>query len=120
MFNVTPTSGGCSVVAGATKCTLTLGAPVGNDAFAISTYSGLNGTGAVLDTATMTFAIAANVGLQNNSGPTQTIADQLTSPVRHAIPFAGGVCGLSGPATDQRGDTRGAGGLCDIGAYEFP
>ncbi|HEV8021281.1 MAG TPA: choice-of-anchor Q domain-containing protein [Candidatus Lustribacter sp.] len=88
MFNVTPTSNGCSVVAGATKCTLTLGAPVGNDAFAISTYSGLNGTGAVLDTATMTFAIAANVAfaITVNLGPVvSTTADSGAGSLRAAI-----------------------------------
>ncbi|MBV8489516.1 MAG: hypothetical protein JO199_03225 [Candidatus Eremiobacteraeota bacterium] len=58
-------------------------------------------------------------GLASNGGPTQTIADTTLSPGRAHIPFSGGVCGYSGPAFDQRGFTRGAGGFCDIGAYEF-
>lgn len=66
----------------------------------------------------------AAAGLQSNGGPTQTIADQAASPVTHTIPFAGGVCGTSGPATDQRGYTRGTytvgpNAYCDIGAFEF-
>ena len=88
LFNVTPTSAGCAAVAGATKCTLTLGAPVGIDAFAISTYSGLNGTGAVLDTATMTFTIAASVAfaLSVNLGPVvSTTADSGPGSLRAAI-----------------------------------
>ena len=54
-------------------------------------------------------------GLQNNGGPTQTIALQSNSPAIDAIPVAD--C----PATDQRGDPRPAPGYkaCDVGAYEF-
>ena len=53
-------------------------------------------------------------GLQNNGGPTQTIALQSTSPAISAIPPAD--C----PSTDQRGDPRPAAGqtACDIGAFE--
>jgi len=58
-------------------------------------------------------------GLASNGGATQTIADTSSSPGKAHIPFSGGVCGYSGPAIDQRGFTRGAGGFCDIGAYEF-
>jgi Leucine-rich repeat (LRR) protein len=49
-------------------------------------------------------------GLQDNGGPTQTIALQYGSPAIDA----GGVCGL---ASDQRGVVRDD-GACDIGAYE--
>jgi HYR domain len=54
-------------------------------------------------------------GLQNNGGPTQTIALQSGSPAIDHIPAA------SCPATDQRGVTRPDDGetTCDIGAYEF-
>src|SRR5208282_4498227 len=53
-------------------------------------------------------------GLQNNGGPTQTIALESTSPAIAAIPPA--QC----PATDQRGYPRPAPGqtACDIGAFE--
>ena len=55
-------------------------------------------------------------GLQNNGGPTQTIALLAGSPAIDAIPLAS--CTLT---TDQRGMPRpDAGeGVCDIGAYEF-
>jgi len=55
-------------------------------------------------------------GLQNNGGPTDTIALQPTSPAVNAVPI--GDC----PATDQRGDPRPDPGdnssTCDIGAFE--
>jgi hypothetical protein len=59
--------------------------------------------------------------LANNGGPTQTIADQASSPGTAYIPYTGGnKCGaISGVFTDQRGFSRGAGGTCDVGAYEF-
>ena len=60
-----------------------------------------------------------STGLASNGGLTQTIADTSTSPGKAHIPFSGGMCGYNGPAFDQRGYTRGAGGFCDIGAYEF-
>jgi hypothetical protein len=54
-------------------------------------------------------------GLQNNGGPTETVALQPSSPAIDAVPVAN--C----PATDQRGVTRpdGAETACDIGAYEY-
>jgi hypothetical protein len=70
------------------------------------------------------------LALTNNSGPTFTMADQASSPGQAYIPFA--VNGGSGSATcgsydstvglivvDQRGFTRGSGGHCDVGAFEF-
>ena len=53
-------------------------------------------------------------GLQNNGGPTQTIALQAGSPAIDAIPIAN--C----PASDQRGDPRTVRGYtaCDAGAFE--
>jgi fibronectin-binding autotransporter adhesin len=58
-------------------------------------------------------------GLASNGGPTQTIADTSSSPGKGVIPFNGVNCGSDGPAVDQRNYTRGAGSVCDIGAYEF-
>jgi HYR domain len=52
--------------------------------------------------------------LQNNGGPTQTIALLASSPAIDHIPAAN--C----PATDQRGVSRLPGERCDIGAFEFP
>ncbi len=53
-------------------------------------------------------------GLQNNGGPTQTIALLSTSPAVDLIPIAS--CTLT---TDQRGTTRPQGKGCDAGAYEL-
>ncbi len=57
--------------------------------------------------------------LANNGGPTQTMALQAGSAAIDKIASAGG-CGV-GVTTDQRGIARPqpAGGLCDIGAYEY-
>ena len=58
--------------------------------------------------------------LANNGGPTSTLSDSGSSPGKGYIPFGGGLCnGAAGTAVDQRGYLRGAGGVCDIGAYEF-
>jgi len=57
--------------------------------------------------------------LANNGGPTLTNAETTSSPGRAYIPYTNG-CGPSGGYdTDERGFTRGAGGVCDVGAYEY-
>lgn len=53
-------------------------------------------------------------GLQNNGGPTQTLALEPDSPAVDYIPV-----GSSCPATDQRGVSRPQGPACDIGAIEM-
>jgi len=57
--------------------------------------------------------------LSNNGGLTFTNADQATSPGKSHIPFASSKCGSISITTDQRGYTRGTGGHCDSGAYEY-
>jgi len=57
------------------------------------------------------------LGLQNNGGPTETIALETGSPVIDAIPSGVNGCGTT-VATDQRGVSRPQGPRCDIGAYE--
>lgn len=58
--------------------------------------------------------------LADNGGPTLTLADTSSSPGKGHVPFASGLCnGATGTSVDQRGFSRGAGGVCDIGAYEF-
>jgi hypothetical protein len=52
--------------------------------------------------------------LQNNGGPTQTLALQPDSAAVDHIPV-----GSSCPATDQRGVSRPQGPTCDIGAFEM-
>jgi hypothetical protein len=59
------------------------------------------------------------LALANNGGPTFTNADQPSSPGTAYIPYSGGNCGTIGMSLDQRGYTRGAGGKCDAGAYEY-
>jgi hypothetical protein len=74
----------------------------------------LNNTPAGLDPA----------GLQNNGGPTQTIALLATSPAVDAIPvsptnYCTATDGTTPIATDQRGIPRPQGPACDIGAFEL-
>jgi len=58
--------------------------------------------------------------LTNTGGPTQTLADTSASPGKGVIPFANSMCNAqTGTNVDQRGYARGAGNVCDIGAYEF-
>ena len=52
--------------------------------------------------------------LQDNGGPTQTMAIAPGSPAVDAVPSTGAQC----PATDQRGVRRPEGAGCDIGAFE--
>ena len=57
-------------------------------------------------------------GLQNNGGPTQTIALQVGSPAIDYIPEGQNGCGTS-ITVDQRGVKRPQGKACDVGAYEL-
>jgi hypothetical protein len=59
-------------------------------------------------------------GLENNGGPTQTIALLATSPAVDAIPASDCTDAAGIPvATDQRGVVRPQGSGCDIGAFEL-
>ena len=63
-------------------------------------------------------------GLQNNGGPTQTIALLPTSPAVDAIhvssvSYCNAIDGVTPITTDQRGVPRPQGLACDIGAYEL-
>jgi hypothetical protein len=59
-------------------------------------------------------------GLQNNGGPTQTIALLPDSPAVDYVPVANCTDLTGNPvATDQRGITRPQGAACDVGAYEL-
>lgn len=62
-------------------------------------------------------ALRIDPRLQDNNGPTQTLALLPGSLAVHRIPF--NACHVEGISTDQRGVRRPQGVACDIGAYEL-
>ena len=105
------TGGNCSVTAPATANSD--GYNLSDDATCAGflTQTGdLNSTAAGLDPA----------GLQNNGGPTETIALLPSSPAVNAIPVSACTDVNGNPVTtDQRGVPRPQGSGCDIGAFEY-
>ncbi|MBV8721895.1 MAG: hypothetical protein JO277_07080, partial [Candidatus Eremiobacteraeota bacterium] len=75
IFNATPSSPNCSTGPTGLLCTFVVGAPAGNDTFVVSTYSGTNGTGTILDRGTAVIAIAK--GKANS--PTITLGPVVSS-----------------------------------------
>jgi uncharacterized repeat protein (TIGR01451 family) len=104
--------------AGANNCSLV-------NAYGSITDGGYNiddGASCGLDTANhslpSTDPLLDPAGLQDNGGPTQTIALEPASPAIDAIPSGANGCGTT-ITTDQRGVSRPQGAGCDIGAFEF-
>jgi hypothetical protein len=86
--------------------------PIGDQGYNLesSTDCGFTGTGDLQNSKPK----FDSTGLQQNGGPTMTMALQPDSPaVDHILP--GTLC----PATDQRGVRRPQGSRCDIGAFEM-
>lgn len=114
-----------------TKSTLFSGNKGGNCSLAggTSTSDGYNlsddsSCTAFLNSTTDSNATAAALdskGLQNNGGPTSTIALLPTSPAVDGVPVANCTLtdGVTTIPTDQRGVTRPQGPACDIGAFEL-
>jgi|SRR5579871_4962325 len=99
------------------NCAIQLGGSLGGNLSDDTSCTGLlnrsgdmNSTAAGLDPA----------GLQNNGGPTPTIALLPSSPAIDAVP-AGSCTDAAGTpvTTDQRGVSRPQGRACDIGAFEL-
>ncbi|MGH7660516.1 MAG: hypothetical protein ACRENA_06330 [Vulcanimicrobiaceae bacterium] len=63
-MNLTAGTRGCTAVGETLSCAATVPAPIGNDVFTITTYSGQNGTGSVVATTQASSTIAAT-GKQN-------------------------------------------------------
>ncbi|HEY1976350.1 MAG TPA: choice-of-anchor Q domain-containing protein [Candidatus Baltobacteraceae bacterium] len=109
-----------SILAGGT-------APTGKDAANAGTFTS-NGDNIVGSAVTGYTPAAGDLAdtdpkllpLTNNGGPTFTFADQAAgvSPGTQHIAFSSSKCGTISTTVDQRGFTRGAGGKCDVGAYE--
>ncbi len=107
-----PSGGNCGTVYGTL---VSAGYNLSDDNTCTSSFTAtgdLNNTPAGLDP----------LGLQNNGGPTQTIALVYGSPAIDAIPISACTDASGTPLyTDQRGAARPqpTGGNCDIGAYEL-
>ena len=99
-----------------TNCGVESAGTIGNGTFNISDDSscGFGGSTGLNGDTIGDSVLPLLASLQNNGGPTDTIALQSDSPAIDAIPIAN--C----PPTDQRGDPRPAegGNACDIGAFE--
>lgn len=93
--------------------------PIGNGGYNISDDGSCNfGTSTGANGQTLGDNVnpkLSSAGLQNNGGPTETIALQADSPAIDAIPIT-----HQCPTTDQRGEARPDSGelACDVGAYE--
>lgn len=88
IFNATPTTNGCQATESGTQCTVTIDAAVGNDSFDVSTYSGTNATGAILDHTTFNYTIVQDVTntLTITLGPVvSTTADSGPGSLRQAV-----------------------------------
>ena len=79
----------------------------------------LHRTDRILSTNDLSRLFASPVGLQDNKGPTRTLALAVGSLAIDAIPLVN--CYIDGITTDQRGMRRPDGNeqACDIGAYEY-
>ena len=112
--NTAPFSGNCQNDAPSSELT-SLGHNLSDDA----TCTFFTGTGDLNSTA----AGLAPAGLQNNGGPTETVALLATSAAVNAIPVSPtNYCtdANGNPVTtDQRGVPRPQGSGCDIGAFEY-
>lgn len=134
--NSAPVSGGGIFNAGTltAKNSIVANSPVGGDCYidplSTSTSLGHNladdatcGFGGIGDL-NSTLAGLDPSGLQNNGGPTNTIALLAGSPAINAVllspnNYCTAADGTTAIANDQRGFLRPAGTACDIGAFEF-
>src|SRR5579862_6799691 len=91
IFNATPSSAGCSASPTGTTCTFNVNAPPGSDTFVVSTYSGTNGGGTILNQGTAVIDIVP--GTTNSAHLTlgivvSTTADSGMGSLRYAVATA--------------------------------
>jgi hypothetical protein len=72
-FDVSAASSLCATTSGARNCTLTFGAPPGNDTIVLTIFSGPNGTGTTLATTTTTTTVTAGTPFSVTVAVTATI-----------------------------------------------
>ena len=92
VYNTTPASPNCVAGAAGLVCTISVAASVGTDTFVVTTYSGINGGGTVLDQGTATVPIArgkANAVAVSLGPVVSTTADSGVGSLRYAIASAG-------------------------------
>ena len=103
--NLTPSSPNCSTGAGGTVCIVSLNALIGTDTFAVILYDGLNGSGNVLSSATVTQAIVNgpnNINLITNGVLNNIVIGLSQSAFTVGTPAS---IMVSVMATDPDGDT---------------
>ncbi|HEY1976348.1 MAG TPA: choice-of-anchor Q domain-containing protein [Candidatus Baltobacteraceae bacterium] len=93
VFNTTATSPDCTTGSTGTTCTFAAHAPAGTDTFTVTTYSGVNATGAALDRG-IALKVPISKGKANHVaiklGPlVTTVADTGTGSLRYAVQTAG-------------------------------
>ena len=88
VFNTTPTSPGCATVQGGVTCYFTVTVYIGTDKITVSTMSGTNGSGQILDSATafVTINPSGNSPIAITLGPVvRNTADSGPGSLREAI-----------------------------------
>ncbi|HET6895736.1 MAG TPA: hypothetical protein VFH72_10185 [Candidatus Baltobacteraceae bacterium] len=102
--NVTASSGGCSTSSGTITCTVNVTAPVGNDTFAVTLYSGTNAGGSKLASG----SVSATVGSAPTSVPITLdgVVDSVSISLGNSMPYAGSAVTI--PVTVTAKDASGA------------
>lgn len=102
--NVTASSDGCSTSSGTITCTVNVTAPVGNDTFAVTLYSGTNAGGSKLASG----SVSATVSSTPTSVPITLdgVVDSVSISLGNTMPYAGSAVTI--PVTVTAKDASGA------------
>lgn len=113
--NVIPGSAGCTSSNGAITCSVSASAPIGNDTFAVTLYSGTNATGSQLATGAVTAAIGYTP--ESVDITLDGVVDSLSIALGNPSPYAGSAAII--PVTVIAKDASGA-TIISPGGYAQP